>query len=75
MSVKNQQYVEEYKADVKSIRDSLAALQAIAATFHEPDENNELPFLHYGHVSDVRSIAERLGEVAESANLFWKTFP
>ena len=71
MSVKNQNSVRQYVKDVAEIRAALENIIEFVDTLPAPDDNNELPTLHYGHVGDIAGIRAAVGEVACRVDLMF----
>lgn len=64
MSVKNAEWVQRYTISLRSMQQSVRALEAMM--WHDmpaPDDKGELPTLNYGHVGSVIEIAKQLGDL------------
>lgn len=66
MSVKNQEWVQRYTAAVCGIQSHAESICAMCSVLPAPDDDGNLPTLHYGHVGSVIEIARQLRDLTEA---------
>jgi len=71
MSVKSQEHVDRYVAQVCGLQAAIANLAEFVDTLPSPDENNELPSpIHYGHTGSVARLHNLIAEAMKVADSF-----
>lgn len=68
MSVKNQDWVQQYVSEVADIRAALANMLEFVDSLPAPNGCGELPTLHYGHLGTVSAIHHHLATVSRLAD-------
>lgn len=66
MSVKNTEWVSRYTANITRIQRGIGVLEARVNMLPAPDDNGELPTLHYGHIGSVIEIAKQLDDLVDA---------
>ena len=68
MTIKNTRYAERYAQQVMEMRAVLENLQEFVSTLPAPDECENIPGLHYGHLGTIDQIHTALTVASEHAD-------
>ena len=66
MSVRNPEWVRRYTTSIARIHGNIGRLEFLVNALPAPDDDGELPTLHYGHVGSVIEIARQLEDLVEA---------
>lgn len=70
--IKDKTSVDRYVGNVAELHAALATLTAFVENLPAPDESDELPTLHYGHLGVVSHVVNLMADVTRATEEFYE---